>query len=91
MSTAPDRSAGFVPPPYPYERLDSFKPLAAPFEGGLIDLSIGTPCDPPPTSVIAALAASNSERGYPPSIGSAGLREAFGLDASSLRCCDRTR
>ena len=77
MNSVPDHSTGFVPPPYPYERLDSFKPLAAAFEGGLIDLSIGTPCDPPPASVIAALAQSNSERGYPPSIGSAGLREAF--------------
>ena len=54
MNSVPDHSAGFVPPPYPYERLDSFKPLAAPFEGGLIDLSIGTPCDPPPASVVAA-------------------------------------
>ena len=77
MSATTERNGGFVPPPYPYERLDAFKPLAANFEGGLIDLSIGTPCDPPPASVIAALAASNSERGYPPSIGSVGLRESF--------------
>ena len=68
---------GFEPPPYPYERLDSFKPLGAAFEGGLIDLSIGTPCDPPPASVIAALASSNSERGYPPSVGNEPLRRAF--------------
>ena len=77
MNSSPDRTTGFVPPPYPYERLDSFKPLAASFDGGLVDLSIGTPCDPPPASVITALAASNSERGYPPSIGTAGLRDAF--------------
>ena len=32
---------GFVPPPYPYDRLDKFKPLANKFEGGLVDLSIG--------------------------------------------------
>ena len=68
---------GFEPPPYPYERLDSFKPLGAAFDGGLIDLSIGTPCDPPPASVIAALASSNSERGYPPSVGNEPLRRAF--------------
>ena len=77
MNSSPDRTTGFVPPPYPYERLDSFKPLAASFDGGLVDLSIGTPCDPPPASVITALAESNSERGYPPSIGTAGLRDAF--------------
>jgi succinyldiaminopimelate transaminase len=78
----------FVPPPYPYERIDRFKPLAERFEGGLIDLSIGTPCDPPPPAVLDALAHSDSERGYPPSIGTADLRRAavqwierrFGVD-----------
>lgn len=75
MSTAP--AAGFVPPPYPYDRLDRFKPFADAMEGGLVDLSIGTPCDPPPASVIAALAGSNSERGYPPSIGTDALRAAI--------------
>ena len=67
---------GFVPPPYPYDRLDKFKPLADKFEGGLVDLSIGTPCDAPSAAVVAALSASNSERGYPPSIGSEALRNA---------------
>ncbi|HSL56463.1 MAG TPA: succinyldiaminopimelate transaminase [Acidimicrobiales bacterium] len=68
--------AGFVPPPYPYDRLDGLKALAAEHEGGLVDLSIGTPCDPPPPAVVAALGASGAERGYPPSIGTAAYREA---------------
>lgn len=68
---------GFEPPPYPYERLDAFRPHAERFETGVIDLSIGTPCDPPPASVIRALSESNSERGYPASIGSVALRQAF--------------
>jgi succinyldiaminopimelate transaminase len=68
--------AGFVPPPYPYDRLDRFKPLAERLDGGLVDLSIGTPIDPPPDSVIAALGSSGAERGYPPSIGSLELRTA---------------
>ena len=77
---------GFVPPPYPYERIDRFKPLGERFEGGLIDLSIGTPCDPPPAAVIAALAGSDSERGYPSSPGSVPLREAVvGLDRPPIR------
>jgi succinyldiaminopimelate transaminase len=76
MNPGADRR-GFEPPPYQYERLDSFKPLGASFDGGLVDLSIGTPCDPPPASVVAALAASNSERGYPPSVGNEPLRRAF--------------
>ena len=68
---------GFVPPPYPYDRLDAFKTLATRLDGGVVDLSIGTPCDPPPRSVVAALASSDTERGYPASIGSAPLRDAF--------------
>ena len=71
-------SSGFVPPPYPYDRLDAFAALGRAFEGGLIDLSIGTPCDPPLASVVAALSSSNSERGYPASIGSEALRKAAG-------------
>jgi succinyldiaminopimelate transaminase len=70
-------AAGFVPPPYPYERLDRFKPLAAGFDGGLLDFSIGTPMDPPPAKVVAALGSSDTERGYPPSIGTVALREAI--------------
>jgi succinyldiaminopimelate transaminase len=72
----PPTATGFVPPPYPYDRLDAYKPLADALPGGLVDLSIGTPCDPPPASVLAALGGSNTERGYPPSIGSAALRDA---------------
>jgi succinyldiaminopimelate transaminase len=66
----------FVPPPYPYERIDRFKPYGDAFEGGLIDLSIGTPFDPPPAAVIEALGSSGTERGYPPSIGTPDLRAA---------------
>ena len=69
-------SAGFVPPPYPYDRLDELKSVAEGHEGGVVDLSIGTPCDPPPRAVLDALASSGTERGYPPSIGSLAFREA---------------
>ncbi|MFZ8968206.1 MAG: aminotransferase class I/II-fold pyridoxal phosphate-dependent enzyme, partial [Ilumatobacteraceae bacterium] len=65
----------FVPPPYPYDRLDRLRPLADGV-GDVIDLSIGTPFDPPPAEVIAAFGSSGAERGYPPSIGTAGLRDA---------------
>ncbi|HUZ44309.1 MAG TPA: aminotransferase class I/II-fold pyridoxal phosphate-dependent enzyme [Acidimicrobiales bacterium] len=43
-----------------------------------MDLSIGTPCDAPPVDVVAALAASGTERGYPASIGSPAYRRAAG-------------
>ena len=39
---------------------------AAEHEGGAVDLSIGTPCDPPPAAVIAALAPrAATARGLP--------------------------
>ena len=67
---------GFVPPQYPYERVDRFKPYGDEFDGGLVDFSIGTPFDPAPNAVTAMLAESGAERGYPPSIGTLGLRAA---------------
>ncbi len=66
----------FIPPPYPYERLDEIIAIAAGQAGGAVDLSIGTPCDPPPDAVRAALAAGGTARGYPPSIGTPELRAA---------------
>lgn len=68
---------GFVPPPYPYDRLDRLAALCAAHDGGIVDLSVGTPCDPPLQSVIDALSGSNAERGYPPSIGTPALRAAI--------------
>lgn len=73
MSASP---VGFVPPPYPYDRLDRLRPFADAHDGGAVDLSIGTPFDPPPQAVLDALASSGSERSYPPSIGSVAFREA---------------
>jgi hypothetical protein len=67
---------GFVPPPYPYERLDEIIALAGKHEGGAVDLSIGTPCDPPPPGVLDALAVGDTARGYPPSIGTSAYRSA---------------
>ena len=41
-----------------------------------MNLSVGTPYDPPPPSVVEALAASGAERSYPASVGSPAFREA---------------
>ena len=79
---------GFVPPEYPYEKLDELRAAATALPGGAVDCSIGTPCDPPPLQVVAALAESGTERGYPASIGSPAFRQAasawimrrFGVD-----------
>lgn len=66
----------FVPPPYPYDRLERIKQLAARHPSGGIDLSVGTPTDPPPPAVVDAFGSSGSERGYPPSIGTPAFRQA---------------
>lgn len=77
--------AGFAPPAYPYDRLAALQRRAEERFGtgtgtidamGIVDCSIGTPCDPPPPSVLAAMAASNAERGYPASAGSDAYRRA---------------
>jgi succinyldiaminopimelate transaminase len=67
---------GFVPPPYPYDRLAELVHVAEALPGGAVDLSIGTPCDPPPAAVLEALAGSGTERGYPPSVGTPAFRSA---------------
>jgi succinyldiaminopimelate transaminase len=67
----------FVPPPYPYDRLDALKQLADGLPGGVVDCSIGTPCDPVPDVVQAAVAdAAARSMGYPPSAGTAALHDA---------------
>jgi succinyldiaminopimelate transaminase len=68
--------SGFVPPPYPYDRLNRLAPITEAHVGGTVDLSIGTPFDPPPAQVIEALSSSGTERSYPPSIGTPSFREA---------------
>jgi succinyldiaminopimelate transaminase len=69
-------TAGFQPPVYPYERLAGARAKADAHEGGLVDLSVGTPSDPPSPAVVAALSSSGTERGYPMSVGSPRYRGA---------------
>ena len=68
--------AGFTPPPYPYDRLAPLQAAASQLAGGMVDLSIGTPCDPPPAIVEAALADADAARSYPPSLGTPAYRTA---------------
>ncbi|HXW38092.1 MAG TPA: aminotransferase class I/II-fold pyridoxal phosphate-dependent enzyme, partial [Acidimicrobiales bacterium] len=79
MTDADDvASIGFAPPPYPYARLDALFAEAADRFGsdGVVDCSVGTPCDPPAPAVVQALADARSVRGYPSSAGSAVYRRA---------------
>jgi succinyldiaminopimelate transaminase len=93
---------GFVPPPYPYGRLDDLRRLAAEAPGGIVDLSVGAPCDPVPPAVAAALAdAAPRWAGYPSAVGLPPLREAaadwmerrFGvsLDPNQVVACTGTK
>ena len=95
-------AAGFVPPPYPHDRLDAFRRLANTVSGGVVDCSIGNPVDPIPDFVLAALAdAAPLATGYPPTIGSAEYRAAaagwidrrFGVavDAEHVLACVGTK
>jgi succinyldiaminopimelate transaminase len=91
----------FVLPPYPYDRVSEIDRIAQKHAGGSIDLSIGTPCDPPPDQVVAALSESGAERGYPSAVGSAELRNAAAgwmrrrlgvdVDASNVAACVGTK
>jgi succinyldiaminopimelate transaminase len=91
----------FRPPPYPYERLHELRELADALPGGMVDCSIGTPCDPPPPAVVRALAVSGAERGYPSSAGNPALRRAaaewlgrtFGveIDPAAVSACVGTK
>lgn len=78
MSAEGSRPVGFRPPPYPYARLDALSAEAVGLFGtdGVVDCSVGTPCDPPPAAVLRALAGSETARGYPPAIGSSAYRRA---------------
>jgi succinyldiaminopimelate transaminase len=68
---------GFVPPPYPHDRLDALRRLADAVAGGVVDCSVGNPVDPIPEIALHALTrAAPTSTSYPPSIGTLELREA---------------
>lgn len=90
-----------VLPPYPHSTLGELHELAAASGGPVVDLSIGTPCDPPPRKVLEILGSSGAERGYPPSPGTPRFREAaaawmereFGVavDPANVAACVGTK
>ena len=77
----------------PYrERASAFSPASTPSAatastsaeehvdpGGIVDLSIGTPVDPTPAPIQAALAAAADAPGYPQTYGTTDLREAVAV------------
>jgi succinyldiaminopimelate transaminase len=63
-------------PAFPWDSLAGAAALARAHPGGIVDLSVGTPVDPVPEAVQAALRAAADSPGYPPTAGTAALRTA---------------
>ncbi len=63
-------------PAYPWDSLQAAAELARSHPDGIVDLSVGTPVDPVPDVVQAALRAAGNFPGYPATAGTAALREA---------------
>src|SRR3954462_11892083 len=63
-------------PDFPWDRLAPAAQRARRHPDGIVDLSVGTPVDPTPAVVRAALSAAADAPGYPLTAGSAELRAA---------------
>src|SRR5665811_1574791 len=63
-------------PDFPWDSLAPYKERASSHTGGLVDLSVGTPVDPTPDVIRAALTAAADAHGYPQTWGTPALREA---------------
>jgi succinyldiaminopimelate transaminase len=63
-------------PAFPWDSLEPAAELARAHPGGIVDLSIGTPVDPVPEVVRAALRAADNSPGYPQTAGTTAVREA---------------
>jgi len=61
---------------FPWDSLAGAAALARQHPSGIVDLSVGTPVDPVPDMVRAALRAADDSPGYPVTAGTAALREA---------------
>jgi succinyldiaminopimelate transaminase len=73
---APARRSALLPD-FPWDQLEPAKAVAAAHPGGIVDLSVGTPVDPVPPLVRAALADAADAPGYPLTAGTPALRAAI--------------
>jgi succinyldiaminopimelate transaminase len=64
-------------PEFPWNRLAPYAEIARAHPQGVVDLSVGTPVDPVPASVQAALASASDSPGYPLTAGTPQLRDAI--------------
>jgi succinyldiaminopimelate transaminase len=63
-------------PDFPWDRLQPYAASARTHPDGIVDLSVGTPVDPTPGSVQAALADAADSPGYPLTVGREATRRA---------------
>lgn len=64
-------------PDYPWDAMAPYAKRAAEHPDGIIDLSIGSPVDPTPSVVRAALANATDAHAYPTTVGTVNLRQAI--------------
>ncbi|MCR2818478.1 succinyldiaminopimelate transaminase [Microbacterium sp. zg.Y1090] len=62
---------------YPWDAVAPYAATARAHRGGIVDLSIGSPVDPTPPVIAAALAAATDAHAYPQTAGTPGLRAAI--------------
>lgn len=62
---------------YPWDAVEPYRERAASHPDGLVDLSIGSPVDPTPAVIRAALAEATDAHSYPQTVGTPALREAI--------------
>jgi succinyldiaminopimelate transaminase len=70
------RSVSAALPDFPWDQLAEHAARARAHEGGVVDLSVGTPVDPTPDLVQKALADAADSPGYPTTVGLASTRQA---------------
>ncbi len=63
-------------PDFPWDTLEPHAQRARAHQGGIVDLSVGTPIDPTPTVVQHALSSAADAPGYPTTWGTPELRQA---------------
>ena len=64
-------------PDFPWDSLAPYKARASAHPDGIVDLSVGTPVDPTPAFVRAALVEAADAPGYPVTVGTEEVREAI--------------
>ncbi|WP_427018799.1 succinyldiaminopimelate transaminase [Pseudarthrobacter sp. P1] len=77
MTAGTTAGFGLQLPEYPWDAMAPYLAAAAKHPGGVVNLSIGTPVDPTPELIRAALVAAADAPGYPTTHGTPALRQAI--------------